>query len=39
MSSPKLDLRLNNSINLCATFFLFLIDYLVTAFIDDELNF
>lgn len=37
MSSSRLALRLNNSINLWETFFL--TDYFVTAFIDDELSF
>lgn len=36
MSSPRLDLRLNNLINPQET--VFLIDYLVAAFIDDEVN-
>lgn len=37
MGSPRLDLRLNNSIHPQET--VFLTDYLVTAFIDDKLNF
>lgn len=39
MSSSRLALRLNNSINLWETFFSFLTDYFLTAFIDDELSF
>lgn len=38
MSSSRLDVRLNNSINLWETFFS-LTDYFVTALIDDELSF